>query len=244
MRKKIIIFLMFFSVITVYASVSLKEQAAKSAESYNNGNYEDSIKEYELMILNGINNPYVYYNLSNSYYKNNNIGRASLNIERALRLAPRDKDIRYNRSFIAKLSGEPQRNAAEQIVYEIKLLFSLNELVTAFFIITVFLCVSAGIYFLRQRKNLLKVTIVCFVVFSLNSVMLYFKFYDEVSVDEAIVLSDTQVRNKPIKSEDGAFAVLAGRKVIILSELGRWVNIKLSVDGFSGWIDKNYIEKI
>lgn len=244
MRKKIIVFLMFFSVIAAYAAVISDEQTAKSAEFYNKGDYENSIKEYELMILNGVHNPYVYYNLSNSYYKNGDIGRASLNIERALRLAPRDKDIRYNRNFIAKLSGEPEENAAEHIVYEIKLLFSLNELVISFFIITVFLCISAGIYLLRQKKIFLNVTIICLIVFSLNFAVLYLKFYDEITMDEAIVLSDTQVRNKPIKSEDGAFAVLSGRKVIILSELGRWVNIKLSVDGFSGWIDKNYIEKI
>ena len=78
----------------------------------------------------------------------------------------------------------------------------------------------------------------------MKSCLLYLKVYNEIILCEAVVLSDTQVRNKPIKSEDGAFAVSAGRKVIILSELGRWVNIKLSVDGFSGWIDKNYIEKI
>ncbi len=244
MKKVLIVFLLLFGLIPVYADITENGRLSAALDSYKSGNYENSIKEYEIIILNGFSNPYVYYNLSNAYYKSNDIGRASLNIEKALRLAPRDGDIRYNRNFIAKLSGEPEKNTAEYIVNIIELLFSLNELIIAFFIITVFLCVSGGLYFLKQKKLFLKISTVCFIIFSLNASLLYLKVYNEIILCEAVVLSDTQVRNKPIKSEDGAFAVSAGRKVIILSELGRWVNIKLSVDGFSGWIDKNYIEKI
>ncbi|MFA7674690.1 MAG: hypothetical protein WCY38_01355 [Endomicrobiia bacterium] len=244
MNKVLIIFLLFFSLIPIYANVPTQEQLSQSLESYQNGVYENSIKEYELMILNGFNNPYIYYNLSNSYYRNNDIGRASLNIERALRLAPRDKDIQYNRNFIAQLSGEPEQNIAEHIVSKLQLILSLNELVIIVFLLTIILCISIGIYFLKQKRFFLNISIICLVLFSLNAGLLCLKAYNEVILEEAIVLSDTQVKNKPIKNEDGAFSVLAGRKVIVLSELGRWVNIKLSVDGFSGWIDKNSIEKI
>lgn len=244
MKRILIVFLLFFSLIPIYANVPTQEQLAKSLEAYENGIYENSIKEYELMILNGFNNPFIYYNLSNSYYKNNDIGRASLNIERALRLAPRDNDVQYNRNFIAQLSGEPEQNLAEHIVSKLQLLFSLNELVIIVFILTVILCISSSIYFLKKQRLFLNISMICLIIFSLNAGLLWLKIYNEVVLEEAIVLSDTQVKNKPIKNEDDAFAVLAGRKVIVLSELGRWSNIKLSVDGFSGWIDKNSIEKI
>lgn len=244
MKKILIVFLLFFSLVPIYANVPTQEQLAKSLEAYQNGIYENSIKEYELMILNGFNNPYIYYNLSNSYYKNNDIGRASLNIERALRLAPRDNDIQYNRNFIAQLSGEPEQNLAEHIVSKLQLLFSLNELVIIVFMLTIMLCISSGVYFFKKQRLFFNISIICLIVFSLNAGLLWLKIYNEVVLEEAIVLSDTQVKNKPIKNEDDAFAVLAGRKVIVLSELGRWSNIKLSVDGFSGWIDKNSIEKI
>ena len=70
------------------------------------------------------------------------------------------------------------------------------------------------------------------------------KVEDELLSKEAVIINSVSVRNKPIKTEGYSFEIAAGRKAEILSELGRWVNIKLSVDGLSGWIDKNSLELI
>lgn len=244
MNKILVSFLLFFYALPVYSFTLNMERIDAASSFYQKENYDEAVKEYEIMILEGVNNPYVFYNLSNAYYKTGNIGKASVNIEKALRLAPRDRDIRYNRALLAKSAKEPEPNIAEFIVQEIKLLVSLNEItvITGFLFIGLAFCF--GLYCLNKEKIFLKGSILFLILFVLSSMLLYVKFNDEFIMQEAIVLTDTYVRNKPIKTEEIAFEVFAGRKVVILSELGKWVNVKFLLDGFSGWIDKNSLEKI
>ena len=70
------------------------------------------------------------------------------------------------------------------------------------------------------------------------------KIEDEFLSSKAIVMDNAEVRNSPIKLEEPSFEISKGRKVIVLSELGRWVNVKLEIEGLSGWIDKHFLEKI
>ena len=83
--------------------------------------------------------------------------------------------------------------------------------------------------------------LVCFVVIV---PLIYMKINDELLSKEAVIIVKTPVRNKPIKNEEASFEIVAGRKVTILQELGRWKNIKSSIDGFSGWVDKSSLELI
>ena len=244
MNKILISFLLFFCVLPVYSFSVNQEQIDKALLFYQQENYEQAIKEYEIMILEGLNNPYIFHNLSNAYYKIGNIGKASVNIERALRLAPRDKDIQYNRMLLAKLSKEPGPNIAEFIVQEIQLLFSLNEITVITGVSFLALAFCCGLYCLKKQKIFFKNSIFFLILFVLSGMLMYIKFNNECIMREAIILTDTYVRNKPIKTEEVAFEVFVGRKVIILSELGKWVNIKLLLDGFSGWVDKNSVEEI
>ncbi|GAB1401745.1 hypothetical protein MASR1M68_06560 [Elusimicrobiota bacterium] len=244
MNKILACFLLFFYAFPVYAFTLNSERVEAALSFYQQGKYDEAVKEYEIMILEGLNNPYIFYNLSNAYYKTGNIGKASVNIEKALRLAPRDKDIRYNRALLAKSAKEPDPNIAEFIAQEIKFLVSLNEITAVTGIFFIGLAVCFGLYCLKKEKIFLKHSIVFLILFVSAGTLLYVKFNDEFIMKEAIILKDTYVRNKPIKTEEIAFEVSAGRKVVILSELGKWVNIKLLLDGFSGWIDKNSLEKI
>lgn len=244
MNKILISFLLCFCVLAVYAFTVNQEKIDTALSFYQQENYDEAIKEYEIMILEGVNNPYVFYNLSNAYYKIGNIGKASVNLERALRLAPRDKDIRYNRALLAKLAKEPNPNIAEFIVQEIQFLVSLNEITVITGVSFIALALCFGLYCLKKQKIFFKNSIFFLILFVLSGMLMYIKFNNECIMQEAIVLTDTYVRNKPIKTEDIAFEVFAGRKVVVLSELGKWVNIKLLLDGFSGWVDKNSVEKI
>lgn len=74
--------------------------------------------------------------------------------------------------------------------------------------------------------------------------LVYMKINDELLSKEAVIIATTPVRNKPIKKEVPSFEIVAGRKVTVLAKLGRWRNIKSSIDGFSGWIDKSSLELI
>ena len=245
--KRIVISLIFAVTFFSYLYANEKDVAdhLETAESYyQNENYEDAIGEYELLILDGFINPYVYYNLSNAYYKNNEMGKAVLNLERALRLTPRNKIFQYNRELFSELIQEPKKNFAENFLYKTLLLFSLNEIIFISIVFFILLSLSCSFYLFKLNKKIIPCLIIIFILNIVSVSLLSFKLYDEVLQDKYIVIQNAEVRNSPSKDDDVSFEINEGRQVVVLSEVGRWVDIKLSVDGLTGWIDKNLIEKI
>ena len=65
-------------------------------QMYDDGEYEEAALSYERLIGLGADDPTLYYNLANAYYKTDDLGRAILNYMRARRLAPFDSDIAAN----------------------------------------------------------------------------------------------------------------------------------------------------
>ncbi len=242
-NKVIAIFFMLFLFVNIHAAAT-HEDMDKAAALYKQGNYEEAVKEYEIVLLDGLNNPYVFYNLACSYYYAGNIGKASLNAEKALRFAPRDKNIRRLIENISKSIKEPLPNTAEFLITNAGLLFSLNEITVITGILFVMLSLSFSFYCIGKQKVFLKISILILILVFLSGLFCFFKLYNQRILTEAVIIADTAVRNKPSKTEDPAFIVSEGRKIIILSELGKWMNIKLLREGFSGWVDKNSVEKI
>ena len=69
---------------------------------YNDGNYTEAIEKYQAILKQGKHSAELYFNLGNSYYKLNNIAPSIYYYEKALQLAPDDKDILNNISFCPK----------------------------------------------------------------------------------------------------------------------------------------------
>lgn len=248
MKKFFCFFLLLLSfVFPVYADNETndsKEQLIKAMNYYDLGNYNNAIKIYETLLDDNIFNSTIYYNLAVSYLKNKEIGKAKLNLERALRLTPRDKDVRALKQYISEITEEPKQNIAEKFIYDIKLMFSLNEIILIMFILFFITSVFFIIYCLLYDKIYIKISIIFFILFLLFIPLVYMKIGDEILSEKAIIMDYVEVRNNPIKLEYPSFEIVEGRKVIVLSELGRWVNIKLEIEGLSGWIDRHFLEKI
>ena len=65
-------------------------------DAYGKGAYDEAIVAYDSLLASGYESAKLYYNLGNAYFKNNRIGKAILNYNRALQLAPSSEDIQYN----------------------------------------------------------------------------------------------------------------------------------------------------
>lgn len=244
--KKIIFFtlLLLIFVFPIYADNDIKDQLIKAMDFYDLGNYNNAIKIYETLLDDGIINSTIYYNLALSYLKNKEVGKAKLNLERVLRLSPREKNIRELKEYISKVTDEPKQNFAEQFISDVKLVFSLNEITLIMFILFFLSSSFFVLYCLFYKKIYVGISIVFFVLFLFFIPLIYMKIEDELLSNKAIVMDYAEVRNNPIKLEEPSFEIVEGRKVIILSELGRWVNVKLEIEGLSGWIDRHFLEKI
>lgn len=76
-------------------------------ESYDKKDYKRAIKDYESILSKGEESKALYHNLGNSYYKENKLGKAILNYERALLLDPDDENTLFNLAVANhKVKGE------------------------------------------------------------------------------------------------------------------------------------------
>ena len=93
--------IILFSCVTARAD-NLFEQAN---QTYSRGEYQQAITLYlEFATEDGVSAP-LLYNLANSYAAAGQVGRAVLNYERALRLAPGNSDIQANLEQVRKDAG-------------------------------------------------------------------------------------------------------------------------------------------
>jgi len=63
---------------------------------YARNEFRQAATLYQAVIDSGYRSASLYYNLGNAHFKLNNLPRAILNYERAVRLAPRDEAIQFN----------------------------------------------------------------------------------------------------------------------------------------------------
>ena len=90
----------------VSSQASSKEQLFQQGnEAYSRGDYAQAITQYEELTATFGLSPAVLFNLANSYAQDGKIGRAILNYERALRLAPGESDIVGNLDLVRKERG-------------------------------------------------------------------------------------------------------------------------------------------
>jgi tetratricopeptide (TPR) repeat protein len=89
----------FFPVITRVALAEdpqWEEIFFKSNQAYKEGRFQEAINGYGHLIQSGQRTGHLFYNLGNTYFRLEQLGRAILNFERARLLMPRDADLSFN----------------------------------------------------------------------------------------------------------------------------------------------------
>ena len=92
MRK--VIYILFLVALSV--SGKANDLLQKAEKAYETRQYKKAIESYEQLVKDGYVSSELFYNLGNSYYRNNQLGKAIYNYERAKKLDPNDDDIRNN----------------------------------------------------------------------------------------------------------------------------------------------------
>ncbi len=99
-----------------FANTNSEERIAlEDANSrYRRGEFSDAERLYHELLLRGVENGYLYYNLANAQYRLGKFGTAIVNYRRALLRLPRELDIAANLSLAKKqvTASFPQENAA------------------------------------------------------------------------------------------------------------------------------------
>ena len=249
--KRIILFLSLILCFGQFAFSQMKD--VKSANDlYAKGDYSNAAKQYEKILSTDGVAPEIYFNLGNSYYKSNEIGRSILNYERALRLDPSFDDAKFNLELaqlkvVDNIVPSPTFFIGRWIQNLIKLLPSNQWLficlgVFISFLVSVFLFIFATSRI--TRKIAFNFAVVLFGISFFTLIFAGVRKGQMFNHSDAIVMSGVvSVKSSPDKSGTDLFQLHEGAKVSIKSTLGNWTEIKLSNGGI-GWVEQGNIEKI
>lgn len=253
MRKKVIVFyfLIFFTSAGILLSADIPEELYKKGNlAYENKDYEKAISIYEGLINMDRISPEVFYNLGNGYFKLKRIGKAILNYERALRFAPRDRDIQLNLKLARAMAIDKIDTHERGFISNAALFLydrmNINELTIAasifYFLAVLFLIFS--IFFISKRKVLIYVAGSIGTAFFIFILFLTAKTQSENFIKTGVIVAEKiDVRSGPKEDYLLQFSLHEGTKVKIVKRAQGWYEIDLSKD-LKGWIPEASVDII
>ena len=220
--------------------------------AYNEGNFEKAAATYEQILSQNLHSAALYYNLANAYFKQDELGKALLNYNRASRIAPGDEDIRHNQEYAEKMTKDSIEKIPE--FFLITWLRSVRGAMscTAWTLLSIVMLavalVMALLYLLAQRMSLRKVGFytmaVAVLLFIVTSAFAISERNQLVGRSEAIVMSTAaSVKSSPDRSATELFVLHEGTKVSIGETTDGWAEVRIA-DGRKGWIEEKRIERI
>lgn len=245
--KKLILILLFIS-----QSIIAQTAFDRGNQLYQKGSYDKAILTYEAIEKSGVHSSELYFNLGNSYYKNNQVAPAIYYFEKALLLNPNDVSVLNNLSFAQKRTidqiEELPKVGLVKLVQDFTTSFHYDSWAWITVVLSfVFFGCFLGYYF--SNTTVLKRVFFSFMLLLilLIFVSLFVGFYEKDRFDNdkpAIVFTEmVSVKSEPNTLAKESFVLHAGTKVMVLETLNNYKKIQL-LDLKEGWIEKNAIKQL
>ncbi len=224
----------------------------EAIDAYSNEDYPQTIDIYEQILSNEWDAFEVYFNLGNAYFKDDHIGHAILNYERAGRINPSDADLQHNLAMAqARTVDKIEILPVPEFVSGVKSFINSTSAdrwgmlsIAAFF-----LMLLSVILFLFSYQRWIKQVLLGTGILS-AMLMLVFLFFGWQqtrwlnSSKEAIIFQPSiTVSSTPNSSGEELFVLHEGTKVRVLEHFQDWIRIRIG-DGNSGWIPLESAEEI
>lgn len=256
MKKIVYILLVAFAAVGLVsaqsADIDLKTKWKQANDLYKSNDYTAAILIYEEILGSDSHSAKAYYNLGNAYFKNNNIGKAILNYNRALLLDPGNDDIQHNLMIagsrtIDKIEPTPQFFLKSWII-DVGGIFNSDMWAV---LTLVFVAITFGgiVLWLISTTMILRKTgfyAALFAAILAVTSLIYsqYSYEKQISVAEAIVMnSAAPVKSAPATSGKDLFLLHEGTKVKVIDSMDQWSEIELE-DGNKGWIQQAALERI
>lgn len=243
---KILSGLLLFAVVTGPATAAevSREQAAErftaANAAYREGDYARAQSDYQAIVDAGWESGAVYFNLANAYFKLNELGEAIAYYDRALRLRPRDADLRANANFARSLvpSDTEDAPALWQRLWQGHLdFYSRDEMAV---ILLMLLLIAGGVHVAavyrgwprrRVRSGLLLMGLV-FLVYLLGLIAKI-----EAGNGRYVVITPTTARFEPRDEATAHYEIPEGRVLRLQKQEGAWARVERA-DGKTGWVPR------
>lgn len=217
-------------------------------ELYKQGEFRSAINKYNQIADEGYGSGSLYFNMANAYFKDGKLGMAILNYKKALRLMPRDADLRANYRFAkANIKGKefPEKGIWAWTPLKIYLQSAtINEitLISAILYFATLVCVLLIAFRPEFRGYLITTGIVLVIIVFVNSAVLVHQV--NVYRKEAVVIKpDLEAKFGPFESATKFFTLQEGMPVVVLRTKDGWDKVRRS-DGKTGWVPSGDVKKI
>ncbi len=229
------------------------EETIKAANNaYNQSLYDSALVTYQKVLDAGYESGELYYNIGNSYYKNNDIASAILYYEKAKKLIPNDESTEYNLNIANSMIVDKIEKVPE-LFYKVWWNFFYNFMGSdawAVFALISFslLVITIGLFIITNtrinRKVSFYVSVLLLLVTITSSTLAYQKYYYNIEHKEAIVFDlSITVKSSPTQNAVDLFVIHEGTKVRIIDKIDNWVEIKIK-NGSIGWLPEKSIKEI
>ena len=245
---------------------------AEANAEFEVGHYEEAIAIYEKLVGAGAVNADLYYNLANAHYKLGTLGYAVLNYERAIRLAPRDEDIRQNLKLITSLLGDRQFVAEQGIAKRLLTWWhrNLNSRESTLLASAMYLLLTLSVMLMIFRRSSSVTAIygklslispgrlmglekvqdmamaVCtlLVLTSVTGTSAAVKYRVDTARTRAVIIAEeVPVYSGPSSTATLQFNIHHGTTVKLVESRPGWAEIELP-GSLSGWIELGTVERI
>ena len=222
-------------------------------QAYAEGRWDDAIDDYEMIAGASLESAALWCNLGDAYYRTNNIPKAILFYERALKVDPSYEDARFNLDFLNAQIQDRIDPVPELILKtwmrKVSHMLDSNAWAVCFLVFLALTLAMVLLFLLApglagRRAGFFTAIVSLLLAVSALSFSLWQK-NEYVKADAAIVMRPvSSVKSSPsYESAKDLFVLHEGTKVRIIDSVGSWNNIELA-DGRQGWIPSSDIEKI
>lgn len=236
--------------ISALQSISQEDLISKAKEEYSNGNYNKSIEYYNKLLSGNYYSLSLYYNLGNAYYKTNDLGKAILYYEKALKFSPNDSDIKHN-IFLTKRKIDSEIIELPDFFLKrwwvnFTNIFGLGMWTFISLFLALLLVLVFGLFWFRNynfKGNfpiLISFILLLFIISIFSSFRLKHVIYNN---DFNILIKSDSLFTAPDNRSELMYNLSPGEKLQLLDSLDRWYKIKL-VNKETGWINKSNCKKI
>ena len=228
-------------------------EAANTA--YADGRYRDAVALYQTIIAEQPNTKAsdmarVYYNLGNAQFKQGELAQAILAYERALRLDPRNEDVKHNLRFaqsritddikdndffLSSWTKAVRNSASEEVWRWVSVgLFVLGLIGILLFLLSPILWLRKSAFYIALLALFISLCA------GLNARSLHQR--DTLRNEAIIIQGIVNAKSSPDRSGTDLFTVHEGTKITIRETIGEWANIRVAQ--YEGWIELRNLERI
>lgn len=243
-KSKFFIFGLFF-----FSSLTLAGQhpdLLRANELYRQEAYEAAAQTLEELVDEGYQSSALFYNLGNTYYRLGQKGMAVLNYEKALLLAPKDREIQDNLAFVkSQLSGEIiPLEVFPLIALWQNIQQSLSSNSWTWLGLLLFWMGMGGILawlLFPQRKRKVRgfsLGLTSLFLCILPFVMASGRKTTLVAADKAVIVSEeSSLYVSPSEGSEVIYSLFEGATVRTLEPLQDWYKVYLA-NGYQGWVPR------